>query len=42
MAAQTMTIGRLSRETGCKITTIRYYEQIGLLPAPDARQHAAL
>lgn len=28
------TIGHLARETGCKITTIRYYEQIGLLPKP--------
>ena len=24
-----VTIGQLSRETGCKIPTIRYYEQIG-------------
>ena len=31
---QSFTIGRLSRETGCKIPTIRYYEQIGLLPEP--------
>ncbi len=29
-----ITIGQLSRETGCKVPTIRYYEQIGLLPAP--------
>ena len=29
-----VTIGALARETGCKIPTIRYYEQIGLLPAP--------
>ena len=28
------TIGELARQTGCKIPTIRYYEQIGLLPAP--------
>ena len=28
------TIGRLARETGSKVQTIRYYEQIGLLPAP--------
>ena len=28
------TIGRLARETGCKVPTIRYYEQIGLLPEP--------
>ncbi|MCW5772161.1 MAG: helix-turn-helix domain-containing protein [Rhodospirillaceae bacterium] len=26
-------IGQLARETGCKVQTIRYYEQIGLLPA---------
>ncbi|MDJ1158670.1 helix-turn-helix domain-containing protein [Chelatococcus sp. SYSU_G07232] len=25
-------IGRLAEATGCKIETIRYYEQIGLLP----------
>jgi DNA-binding transcriptional MerR regulator len=29
-----MTIGRLSERTGCKVQTVRYYEQIGLLPAP--------
>ena len=29
-----MTIGSLARATGCKIPTIRYYEQIGLLPEP--------
>lgn len=28
------TIGRLARATGCKVQTIRYYEQIGLLPEP--------
>jgi DNA-binding transcriptional MerR regulator len=33
-SAAGFTIGRLSRETGCKVPTIRYYEQIGLLPAP--------
>lgn len=27
-------IGHLARETGCKVTTIRYYETIGLLPKP--------
>ena len=27
-------IGRLSQHTGCNIETIRYYERIGLLPAP--------
>ena len=25
-------IGELSRRTGCKIETVRYYERIGLLP----------
>lgn len=29
-----MTIGSLSKGTGCKIETIRYYERVGLLPAP--------
>jgi len=29
-----LTIGTLSRETGCNIETIRYYERIGLLRAP--------
>ncbi len=29
-----MTIGTLSRRTGCKVVTIRYYERIGMLPAP--------
>lgn len=35
MAATSFTIGRLAAETGCKIPTIRYYEKIGLMPAPD-------
>ncbi len=30
----TATIGTLSKLTGCNIETIRYYERIGLLPAP--------
>ena len=30
-----MKIGELSRATGTNIETIRYYERIGLLPAPD-------
>lgn len=34
-AAAEFTIGHLARETGCKIPTIRYYEQIGLLPKPS-------
>ena len=29
-----MKIGQLSKQTECKIETIRYYERIGLLPAP--------
>ncbi|MBT3306264.1 MAG: helix-turn-helix domain-containing protein [Alphaproteobacteria bacterium] len=33
-----MTIGVLSKRTGCKIETIRYYEQMGLLPAPARSQ----
>ncbi len=28
------TIGPLSRQTGCKVETIRYYEKIGLMPKP--------
>jgi len=35
MRAGRLTIGSLSKATGCKVQTIRYYEQIGLLPAPD-------
>ena len=27
-------IGELSKRTGCNVETIRYYERIGLLPAP--------
>lgn len=30
-----LTIGKLSQATGVKVPTIRYYEQIGLLPPPD-------
>ncbi len=33
-AALFMTIGELSRQTGCKPETIRFYGEIGLLPAP--------
>jgi MerR family mercuric resistance operon transcriptional regulator len=32
--ASRLTIGVLSKRTGCNIETIRYYERIGLLPAP--------
>jgi MerR family mercuric resistance operon transcriptional regulator len=31
-------IGTLSRRTHCNIETIRYYERIGLLPAPPRMQ----
>ena len=30
-----LTIGMLSRRTGTKVPTIRYYEQVGLLPEPS-------
>ncbi|WP_347265906.1 helix-turn-helix domain-containing protein [Paracoccus sp. (in: a-proteobacteria)] len=30
-----LTIGKLGRSTGVKVPTIRYYEQIGLLPPPE-------
>jgi DNA-binding transcriptional MerR regulator len=33
MSLSTLTIGGLSAETGCNVPTIRYYEQIGLLPS---------
>ena len=29
-----LSIGELGRLTGCKVQTIRYYEQIGLMPNP--------
>jgi DNA-binding transcriptional MerR regulator len=29
---QLVTVGRLAREAGCTVQTVRYYEQIGLLP----------
>jgi MerR family transcriptional regulator, mercuric resistance operon regulatory protein len=32
------TIGKLSEETGVNIETIRYYERIGLVPAPPRSQ----
>jgi DNA-binding transcriptional MerR regulator len=35
MASSTLAIGALSAQTGCNVPTIRYYEQIGLLPAPQ-------
>lgn len=30
-----MTIGEVARKTGIQPSTIRYYERIGLLPAPE-------
>ena len=33
-----MPIGALSRATGVKVPTIRYYEQVGLLPEPPRTQ----
>jgi DNA-binding transcriptional MerR regulator len=32
--SEKLTIGKLALATGTKVETIRYYEQIGLLPAP--------
>src|SRR5438034_2359258 len=29
-----LTIGYLAKATGTKVVTVRYYEQVGLLPAP--------
>jgi len=34
MGEASIPIGRLARSAGCKVQTIRYYEQIGLLPPP--------
>ena len=36
-APVTIPIGELSRQTGCNIETIRYYERIGVLPVPIRR-----
>ncbi|MGH6949004.1 MAG: MerR family transcriptional regulator [Kiloniellales bacterium] len=32
--AASLGIGALARRSGCKVQTIRYYEQIGLMPEP--------
>ena len=32
---QRISIGDLAKETGTKVVTVRYYEQIGLLPVPS-------
>jgi DNA-binding transcriptional MerR regulator len=34
MSGQEIGIGDLARTTGCKVQTIRYYEEIGLMPEP--------
>lgn len=34
MSSSVLTIGDLSKITGTKVETIRYYERIGLLAAP--------
>ena len=34
MSEAEFTIGHLARQTGVKIPTIRYYEQVGLMPEP--------
>lgn len=35
---RTFPIGRLASMSGCKVETIRYYEQIGLMPEPERNQ----
>ena len=32
------TIGRAAKRAGCTVQTVRYYEQIGVLPAPSRSQ----
>src|SRR5712692_10052551 len=36
--AESLSRGELAARTGCNIETIRYYEQIGLLPPPPRSQ----
>lgn len=38
MECDEIAIGELSRNTGCNIETVRYYERIGLLPKPNRRK----
>ncbi|EQD48770.1 Bacterial regulatory protein, MerR domain protein, partial [mine drainage metagenome] len=33
-----MTIGKVAREAGVPVETVRYYERIGLLPEPPRRE----
>lgn len=35
MKANALSIGKLSKQSGVNIETIRYYEKIGVMPAPD-------
>ena len=37
MCSQPLTIGALADQTGCNVPTIRYYEEIGLLPPARRR-----
>ena len=34
MSEQRITIGKLARDAGCKVQTVRWYEEIGLMPEP--------
>ncbi|WP_183452700.1 MerR family transcriptional regulator [Microvirga lupini] len=37
MCSRALTIGALAEQTGCNVPTIRYYEEIGLLPPARRR-----
>jgi DNA-binding transcriptional MerR regulator len=37
MCAEGLTIGALAEKTGCNVPTIRYYEEIGLVPKASRR-----
>jgi DNA-binding transcriptional MerR regulator len=39
MFAGRLSIGELSKQSGVKVVTIRYYEQISLLPAPPRAEN---
>ena len=36
-AMDVLSIGKLSKQSGVNIETIRYYEKIGVMPAPGER-----
>lgn len=38
MQPRSQTIGRLAEAAGVNLETVRYYERIGLMPAPDRTQ----